>query len=148
MPMSTYQAYGDKGEKEVISLIKCPNCQKSLMSLPKGYPLFDVQCVACTFRAQIKSSSSDPDKFPSVRGGGWNILNMAWKAGSLIPPLIVNYKWIKEGKSQQEIRFYPFVQKENLTKRLAKITKKGKEDKRLYWMVSYKLKYLPYFKIF
>ena len=30
------------------------------------------------------------------------------KAGYLAPPLIVNFKWAKNEKPQQEIRFYPF----------------------------------------
>lgn len=64
----SYKTYGTEGEKEVISLIKCPNCGKELMSLPESYPLCDVLCTACHFRAQIKSSSSNPNKLKSVRG--------------------------------------------------------------------------------
>ena len=42
--MSKSQDNGDKGENEVIEKIKCPNCNRKLMLLPKNYPLVDVQC--------------------------------------------------------------------------------------------------------
>ena len=45
---------GDIGEKEVVDLVPCPNCKKSLMQLPSNYPLYDVQCEGCSFRAQVK----------------------------------------------------------------------------------------------
>lgn len=99
---------GSEGEKEVIEKVKCPNCGQSLMSLPTSYPLFDVQCTACLFRAQIKTSTSRPGG--KIMGATADVMNYYMKAGQIIPPLIVNYKW-DEG---QEIRFYPFIPRENL----------------------------------
>ena len=49
---------GDIGELEVIKLVACPNCNRKLMLLPKGYPLYDVQCTGCSFRAQVKTNQS------------------------------------------------------------------------------------------
>ena len=37
------------------------------------------------------------------------------KAGYIIPPLILNFKWTEKGTEKQEIRFYPFVPKKNLS---------------------------------
>jgi len=51
---------GDQGECDIIEKVPCPNCKKKLMSLPPNYPLVDVQCTGCTFRAQIKTINSKP----------------------------------------------------------------------------------------
>ena len=60
--MSVKRNKGELGEKEVVKLIDCPNCKKELMQLPKNYPLYDIQCTGCSFRAQVKSISSKPKK--------------------------------------------------------------------------------------
>ncbi|MDD4625024.1 MAG: DpnI domain-containing protein [Candidatus Paceibacterota bacterium] len=62
---------GDIGEQEVIKLIVCPNCGKKLMGLPSNYPLYDIQCTACAFRAQIKTNNKKPAKeiFGAVENG-------------------------------------------------------------------------------
>lgn len=103
---------GDTGEKEVINLIKCPNCGKDLMLLPTSFPLFDIQCKACNFRAQIKSANKKPSS--TMLGAGWDIMDKYLKAGMLSPSLIFNFKWSEKGTKQQEIRFYPFVPKKHL----------------------------------
>ncbi|MBR0038869.1 MAG: hypothetical protein IJP71_02560 [Lachnospiraceae bacterium] len=103
---------GDHGEKEVIKLVKCPNCGKELMLLPTNYPLYDVQCTACQFRAQIKTNNSKPKS--EVQGAGWEIMNKVLKAGILPPPLIVNFKWKENNKDKQMIYFFPFVPKNHL----------------------------------
>lgn len=139
----SYKQYGTDGEKEVASLILCPNCQKPLMTLPISYPLFDVQCSACNFRAQIKTSSSNPYKSSKIRGAGWDIMEKVLKSGFLIPPLIVNYKWTYKGELKQEIRFFPFIMKKNLVPRVANIH----GGQRIYNMFDYNLNGLPYFKL-
>ena len=63
---------GDKGEKEIVKLVKCPNCRKELMLLPTNYPLYDIQCTACQFRAQIKTNNWKPKS--EVFGAGWDIM--------------------------------------------------------------------------
>lgn len=110
--MSKNKESGDAGELEVVNLIPCPNCGKTLMTLPKNYPLYDVQCTGCLFRAQVKTNNSKPK--PVIFGAGWDIIEKVMKSGYMVPPLITNFKWSdKEGK-HQEIRFYPFVPKVNL----------------------------------
>ena len=99
---------GDIGEKDVVKKVKCPNCNKKLMLLPPNYPLVDVQCTACNFRAQVKTVNSKPKKI--LFGAGWEIMNKVMKSGYMVPPTFINFKWDKH----QEIRFYPFIPKLNL----------------------------------
>lgn len=112
---------GDIGEQDVIAKIVCPNCSRALMLLPKSYPLFDVQCVGCLFRAQIKTNNSKPK--PEILGAGWEIISKSLKAGYLAPPLIANFVWTDRTTSQchQEIHFYPFIPKRNLRVRVLSV---------------------------
>ncbi len=141
MPNNKYR--GDAGEREVIDLIPCLNCGKKLMMLPKNYPLFDVQCSACSFRAQVKTNRSRPKK--EIFGAGWDIVAKVLKSGFLMPPLITNYKWTEGRIKRREIRFYPFVPKDNLKKSLRHI----KSHEREYWMFNYVgLEKLPHFVLY
>jgi len=106
---------GELGEQEVIQLVPCPNCSKPLMQLPPNYPLYDVQCTGCYFRAQVKTNVSKPKK--EIWGSGWEILDKVLKSGFMVPPLILNYKWPKTETRHQKILFYPFIPKRNLKKR-------------------------------
>lgn len=134
---------GDFGENEVVNLIPCPNCKKKLMTLPKNFPLFDIQCTGCNFRAQVKTNLSKPKK--EIFGAGWEIMDKVTKSGFIIPPLIVNYKWITGGIEKQEIKFYPFVPKINLKK--YKLSEKAKRAN--YWMFRYiGLDLLPHFVLY
>lgn len=99
---------GDVGEKEIIELVPCPNCKKKIMPLPRNYPLVDVQCTGCTFRAQVKTVNSKPKNI--LFGAGWDIMSKVLKSGYMIPPTFVNFKW----DTSQEIRFYPFIPRINL----------------------------------
>ena len=99
--MSITQANGTQGEKEVVKLIKCPNCNKDLMLLPKNYPLCDIQCCGCNFRAQIKTANHKPCNV--VRGAGWDIMEKVLKAGIMPPLLILNFKWTEKGQEHQKI---------------------------------------------
>lgn len=105
---------GDYGEKEVCGLIKCPNCGNKLVLLPPGFPMYDIQCSRCLFRAQVKTINSKPRNV--VFGAGWDIYNKVLKAGYLAPPLIVNFKWRSKGATYREIRFFPFIAKGNIKK--------------------------------
>ncbi len=137
--MSKNQESGDLGESEVVKLVPCPNCGKSLMTLPKNYPLYDIQCTGCLFRAQVKTNNTKPK--PVIFGAGWEIIDKVLKSGFITPPLIVNFKW----DFKQEIRFYPFVPKFNLKKRFTTIKKSGRE----LWMFNYiGLDKLPYFVLY
>ncbi|MDP2676937.1 MAG: DpnI domain-containing protein [bacterium] len=134
---------GDEGEKEVIKLILCPNCDKKLMLLPPDYPLFDVQCTGCSFRAQVKTNKSKPKK--EIFGAGWQIMEKVLKSGFITPPLITNFKWKDKTGTHQEIRFYPFVTKKNLKK--YKLPAHARRAN--YWMFNYVgLDILPHFVIY
>lgn len=141
--MSKNKTVGDFGENEVIELIKCPNCSKKLMLLPPSFPLCDVQCTGCNFRAQIKTNNSKPKSI--IFGAGWEIMDKVLKSGFITPPLIVNFKWQEKSLKKQEIRFYPFVPKSNLTKyKLSETARRAN-----YWMFRYVgLDKLPYFKLY
>lgn len=141
--MSSNRRSGDKGEKEVIELVPCPNCNKKLMLLPSGYPLFDVQCAGCSFRAQVKTNQSKPKK--EIFGAGWQIMEKVLKSGYITPPLITNFKWKDKKGLHQEIRFYPFVSKANLKKyRLPSTARRAN-----YWMFNYVgLDTLPFFVVY
>jgi DNA-directed RNA polymerase subunit RPC12/RpoP len=133
---------GDFGEKEVIELIKCPNCGNKLVLLPPGFPLYDVQCSRCMFRAQIKTNNSRPKN--TIFGAGWDIYNKVLKAGYLAPPLIINFKWQDKKGRHQEIRFYPFIARRNIKKyTLAPTARRAN-----YKMFRYDLGYdTPYFML-
>ena len=112
--MTNNKINGNQGEEEVINLVKCPNCGKNLMLLPINYPLYDLQCTGCNFRAQVKTNKSKPKS--EILGAGWDIMEKVLKSGYITPPLIVNFKWKEKDQEKQEIRFYPFVPKINLKK--------------------------------
>ncbi len=78
--------FGDEGERDVVDKIPCPNCSKELMLLPPNYPMCDVQCTGCNFRAQIKTNRSKPKK--EIFGAGWDVTEKVLKSGYIMPPLI------------------------------------------------------------
>ena len=110
---TTNKTSGDEGEQEIVVLVPCPNCSKKLMLLPTNYPLFDVQCTGCSFRAQVKTKKTKPKSV--VFGAEWQIMSKVLKSGYMVPPLFLNFKWSEGGAGRQEIRFYPFVPKKNLS---------------------------------
>ena len=100
---------GDQGEREICEKIKCPNCGKQLVLLPPGFPMYDVQCSRCMFRAQIKTVNTKPKN--SIFGAGWDIYEKVSKAGYLSPSLFVYFKWKFQDTICYEIRYYPFIPK-------------------------------------
>lgn len=137
--MSKSQEIGDAGEREVASKVLCPNCKRKLMLLPKGYPLVDIQCTGCYFRAQVKTTPTPPRD--TINGAGWDIMEKNVKAGHPIPPLIVNFRW----KGGQEIRFYPFIPKINIKRRVLSATARRAN----YKMFNYVgMSDLPYFTLY
>lgn len=141
--MSNNKIAGDAGEIDVIKKVPCLNCGKKLMLLPQGYPLFDVQCTGCSFRAQVKTNNSKPKK--EIFGAGWQIMEKVLKSGFITPPMIANFKWKDKSGAHQEIRFYPFITKKNLKK--YKLPPHARRAN--YWMFNYiGLDQLPYFVVF
>lgn len=105
---------GDQGEKEVCDFVPCPNCQNKLVKLPAGFPMYDIQCSRCMFRAQVKTVNSQPKN--QVFGAGWDIYSKVMKAGYLSPPLFINFKWLdRSGAANRRIDFYPFIAKDNIS---------------------------------
>ena len=92
--MSNNKVTGDAGELEVVEKVKCPNCGRKLMLLPPSFPLYDTQCTACQFRAQVKSSADEKPR-DSILGATWDVMDKSTKAGYLVPFLITNNKWIE-----------------------------------------------------
>ena len=134
---------GNSGEQEIVKLIPCPNCGKKLMKLPINYPLYDVQCTGCSFRAQVKTNQSKPKSV--VFGAGWQIMSKVLKSGYMTPPLFLNFKWVEKGIPKQEIRFYPFVPKKNLSNYTLSPTARRAN----YEMFTYVgMDKLPYFLVF
>ncbi len=141
--MSKNKLSGDEGEKDVIRLVPCPNCKKPLIQLPPNYPLYDLQCTGCSFRAQVKTNNSKPKK--EIFGAGWEIVDKVLKSGFMMPPLIVNYKWSEKGSNHQKIIFYPFIPKFNLKKRQLSATARRAN----YKMFNYVgLDKLPHFVLY
>lgn len=141
--MANNKISGDKGELDIVDLVPCPNCNKKLMILPPNYPLYDVQCTGCSFRAQIKSSISKPRGI--IFGAGWDIMEKVLKSGFMTPPIFVNFKWKENDGEKQEIRFYPFVPKLNLRKYQLSPTAKRAN----YKMFNYiGLDKLPFFVVY
>ena len=136
---TTKQQTGDAGEKEIIKAAPCPNCGKRLTALPQNYPLYDVQCEGCSFRAQVKTSNSKSKSI--VRGAGWDIIHKVMKAGFMSPPLIVNFK---PPSGESEILFFPFVPRSCLVSyRLSKHHRQAN-----YPMFDYRgLDKLPHFRL-
>ena len=141
--MANNKLTGDTGELEVVALVPCPNCGKKLTGLPPSYPLYDVQCTGCSFRAQVKTSTNKPAA--TIRGAGWQIMNKVLKAGYITPPLFINFKWLEKRSQRQEIRFYPFVPKKNLSNyRLSSTARRAN-----YEMFNYiRMDILPYFTLY
>jgi hypothetical protein len=134
---------GDTGELEVVEKVPCPNCGKRLMQLPPNYPLYDLQCTGCSFRAQVKTNNCKPKDI--IFGAGWEIMDKVMKSGFLIPPLIANFKWTEKGIPKQRILFYPFIPKKTLLRRQL-----SPEARRAnYKMFNYGgLASLPYFVVY
>lgn len=134
---------GSDGELEVVQLVPCPNCGKPLMVLPPNYPLYDVQCTGCSFRAQVKTNRTSPK--PVIFGAGWDIIDKVTKSGFQIPPLLANFKWEENGVPHQKILFYPFIPKRNLKKRQLS----EPHPRAGYWMFNYiGLDMLPHFILY
>jgi hypothetical protein len=134
---------GDIGEEDVVEKVLCPNCSKRLTKLPPNYPLYDLQCTGCSFRAQVKTNGSKPKD--EIFGAGWEIMDKVLKSGFMIPPLFANFKYKINGKHRQTIIFYPFIPKANLKKRQLSPTAK----KSSYKMFNYTgLTKLPKFVVY
>jgi len=111
-----HRSAGDVGEAYVVRRIRCPHCNKRLIRLPAGFPLFDVHCEGCVFRAQVKTNNAKPRN--EIFGAGYDVLQHFQKSGQLIPPLIVVFRWREGSAARERVVFYPFLTTRNLRKRV------------------------------
>jgi hypothetical protein len=139
--MAENKLHGDIGESEIVGGVSCPNCGRKLMSLPGNYPLFDVQCTGCVFRAQVKTNHCKPKDV--IFGAGWDIMSKVLKSGFMPPPLIVNFKWTEDLIEKQEILFFPFVPKSHLRPYQLSDTAVSKGSRRFNYA---DLRSLPHFR--
>lgn len=143
-PRISRKTIGDAGERYVQENVPCPNCGKALQGLPESYPLYDVQCTSCLFRAQVKAPGRRPAS--RIRGAGWSILSGALRTGATVPPLIAAYSWVEAGEPRSEVRFYPFIPKDRLRPRA--LSKRPDHPRASYKMFDYeRLHDLPHFTL-
>jgi hypothetical protein len=99
-----------------VERVACPSCDRRLQLLPPGYPLFDVQCGSCLFRAQAKRVKEKPRG--RLRGGSWSVINLYLRTGQLLPPMIVCFDWPETSKEPGFVYFLPFVPAKNVKRRV------------------------------
>jgi hypothetical protein len=107
---------GDEAERYVVERVPCPSCGSALRQLPPGYPLFDVQCSGCLFRAQVKRVQEKPRS--RLRGGSWNVVNTYLRTGQLLPPMFVCFDWPRSEAEPGYVYFFPLVPAKNVVKRV------------------------------
>ena len=87
-----------------------------MQQLAPGYPLFDVQCSRCLFRAQVKRVQERPRN--RLRGGSWNVVNTYLRTGQLLPPMFVCFDWPRSELEPGSVYFFPLVPARNVSKRV------------------------------
>ena len=106
---------GDAGEDYIVRRVKCPSCESALMKLPRAFPMYDIQCTRCLFRAQVKSANCFPKG--EVFGGGLDIMEKNLRVGQMIPPLIANFYWGSGRTKGRKVYLFPFLTQRNLPPR-------------------------------
>lgn len=107
-----------------MEFVSCPSCGKPLRQLPPGYPLFDVHCVACLFRAQVKRVQEGPRS--RLRGASWSVVSLYLRTGQLLPSMLVCFDWPSGKARPGTVYFFPFVPARNVKRRL--LTRQHKTD--------------------
>jgi hypothetical protein len=116
MSVETSTTLGEEAERLIAERVPCPSCGSALHQLVRGYPLFDVQCSKCLFRAQVKRVQEAPRN--RLRGGSWNVVNTYLRTGQLLPPMFVCFGWPRLVAEPSSIYFFPLVPAKNVTKRV------------------------------
>lgn len=109
-------ALGEEAERFVVEHVRCPSCGSPLRQLPSGYPLFDLQCSACLFRAQVKRVQEKPRS--RLRGGSWSVVSTYLRTGQLLPPMFVCFDWPRAQAEPGAVYFFPLVPAKNVVKRV------------------------------
>jgi hypothetical protein len=113
--MAANARLGRQAEDFVVEHLSCPSCASLLRPLPPGYPLYDVECVRCVFRAQVKRVRAQPRD--RIRGGSWTILSHHLKTGHLLPPMFVCFGWPASEDRPSTVWFFPLVPAVNVRPR-------------------------------
>lgn len=98
---------GRRAEEFVVAHAHCPYCGRALASLPTATPVYDVACVRCEFRAQVKSVETAPRS--RIRGASARPLAGLRLAGKLSPPIIVVWGWNGIERTAASISLFPLV---------------------------------------
>ena len=122
MTGETTTTLGEAAEQLIADRVPCPSCGSALQQLARGYPLFDIQCSKCLFRAQVKRVHEPPRS--RLRGGSWNVVNTYLRTGQLLPPMFVCFGWPRLLAEPSAIYFFPIVPAKNVTKRVLSETHK------------------------
>lgn len=107
---------GEEAERFIAEHVPCPSCGSALRQLPPGYPLFDIQCSACLFRAQVKRVQEKPRS--RLRGGSWSVVSTYLRTGQLLPPMFVCFEWPRSQHEPGSVYFFPLVPAKNVAKRV------------------------------
>ena len=102
--MTRYQRLGDLGEKAVVKLCSCPECEEGdLKVLPRNFKCADIICDFCGFLAQVKTKRiKKPDeKINRILGAAWKPFKKRLDAEIIFPLYIVS---VYDGKPF-EIKF-------------------------------------------
>jgi hypothetical protein len=114
--MTSRSAEGTEAERFIIDQLSCPSCGSSLRQLPTGYPLYDLECVRCLFRAQVKRVKAGPRD--RLRGGSYDLVSHHLKTGHLLPPLFVCFGWATGAVNPSEVWLFPLVPAKNVKLRV------------------------------
>jgi hypothetical protein len=114
-PAPSRVALGTEAEEFVCANVPCPSCTSPLRPLPGGYPLLDVECTGCLFRAQVKRVKMKPRS--RLRGGSWGPVDVWLKTGFLLPPMLVCFDWPAGEAGPGSIYLFPLVPKKNVKRR-------------------------------
>jgi hypothetical protein len=135
---------GKRAEEFVVAHTRCPYFDKSLIRLPPATPVYDVACVRCEFRAQVKSVETAPRS--RIRGASARPLAGLRLAGKLSPPIIVVWGWSGVTRTAVAVYLFPLVPWSQIKERVLPPAHKT-EAGRL--MVDYHaLSSLPFFSLY
>ena len=91
----------------ILNMVPCPNCESSLTAKPVEKEWKNVFCTNCPFACRFITVNHDPNisKFNILA----NDLKKLLSENTLLPPLIIDYKW-KSGSIQfEKVIFFPFI---------------------------------------
>lgn len=91
----------------ILNMVPCPNCASTLTAKPTPKEWKNVFCSTCPFACRFITAHHDPNisKFNILP----NDLAKLLTDNTLLPPLIINYKWKSNGISFERVTLFPFI---------------------------------------